>query len=440
MAAQPAFAQGNGAARESLFERVRGVVSHDRIAAQLKELGDTARLAVITGNCVRKTIYVNRLWDIYRDSNHAFWARHHLAGDSPSLQAARQKHLDAIYREVAEINQLPCPPEGRGPQKNEREILVDFGAGITRIRMPQRGLLGFETGGVPRTGVVSPDRDATGAAFAGSFRYYNPNLIPTALSFGAPATSYLEFQVFYNYVALNQNFGPIDPGAGTSLLIPGPRGGASGFSLGANPFNVVRDARYSADLSQTGAAIKIGQTTKASEGVTAGITASVGYARIGFDERFSGAVPGFARTFAYDSSVNVDQARLRLGTEFTFRTRTVTDGGLEFRSEIKVSADVGPDFSHGSGDDRLSFTGFPDSSVNIGKTKTDLGFSAGISAGLEFPNGVKLSAEARYIRENGLPVLVRNGTSPTRLELEGGDAFIGIGRVTVPFAAPPPPP
>ena len=108
-------------------------------------------------------------------------------------------------------------------------------------------------------------------------------------------------------------------------------------------------------------------------------------------------------------------------------------------ARLGVFAEVGPDISRGSGNDSLSFTGFPDSSINITKSKTDVGFSAGLSAAVEMNNGLKLGIEGRYMRETGLPVLERDGDNPTKLELKSGDAFIGMVRGTKSFGAVTPP-
>lgn len=413
------------------------VPKHDRAAAELRDMSATARAAIDNDNCIRKNIYVNRLWEIHQDGNHPFWVRHDMAGDSPSLNATRREHLDFIFQEVEKINRLQCPRRAQvDPKPPNVEAWIGAGAGF--IYLPRRGLLGSELGGVPSIGLVTPDHHATGGGVSGSLRFNDPEFLANlafldALGFHGFVDNYLDFLFFYGDFGVDESFGAIDPGAGARLLIPGPTGGASGFSLGGNPLNIVRDARYSADLMKGGGAVRFGQRTAASNGLSFGVFGSAGYTRITFDEMFSGSIPGLARSFAYDSSVDVDQFRLRLGTEFKLRSRFVTDAGIEFRPEFTVSAEVGPDFSHGSGSDRLSFTGFPDSRIGISKSKTDLGFSAAVSAGVEFSNGVKLAVEGRYIRENGLPVLGRDGTNPTRLELESGDAFIGTGRVTIPF-------
>lgn len=409
---------------------------HDQAAAELRDMSNTARSAINNDNCVRKSIFVNRLWEIRQDGNHPFWVRHDMAGDSPSLNAARRQHLDFIFQEVAAINQIPCPRRAQVDPKPPN-VEAQIGAGAGFVYLPRRGLLGSELGGVPSIGLVTPDRHATGGGVSGSLRFNDPKFLADlavldALGFHGFVDSYLDFMFFYGDFGVDESFGVIDPGAGARLLIPGPTGGASGFSLGGNPLNVVRDARYSADLMKSGGAIKFGQRTAASNGLSFGVFGSAGYARLSFDEMFSGSIPGFARSFAYDSSVNVDQARLRVGAELSAVSpaRFLAE---DVRIRWGASAEVGPDFSHGSGSDRLSFTGFPDSSIGISKSKTDFGFSTGLSVGLELSSGVKLGIEGRYTHETGLPVLVRDGTNPTRLELESGDAFIGMARVTVPL-------
>lgn len=325
-------------------------------------------------------------------------------------------------------------------------VEVQAGAGGQVITLPKRLLLGTEVGGVQRLGLFTPDREATGASASGSIKFnlgaflFLPSWVPTGFPFGIPTGSLTEqtFKIsgFYAESKVDQNGLTLDPGAGATLLIPGPNGGASGFALGANPLNIVRGASYSAELQKSGGRVEFGQTFRAGSAGAAmfdqfDLFLATGYKHVSFDESFAGNIPGFARNFAYVSSADVDQFNVRLGAGVR-RTITSANG---IKISFGGSVEAGPDFSSASGSDRLSFTGFADSVRPLDRSQTDFGFGAGVFVGFELQGGMKVAVDGRYMRDNGLPVFVRDGTNPTTLDLKGGDAFIGTASVTVPFGA-----
>ncbi|HKY86015.1 MAG TPA: hypothetical protein VJL90_04565 [Pseudorhodoplanes sp.] len=298
-------------------------------------------------------------------------------------------------------------------------VEVQMSGGGQVIRLPRRFFLGTEVGGVPNVFFFNPDREATGGSASGSVKV---NLGPDSF-FGPINVHELRFGAFYAESKVDQSGITLDPGAGVTLLIPGPNGGASGFALGANPLNIVRDGTYSAELVKAGGRVDLGFGGLLANGWD--FYMAFGYKHISFDERFAGSIPGFARNFAYVSNVDVDQFNTRVGVA----TRFTLANANGLKTTLGGMFEAGADFSSAGGSDRLSFTGFSDSIRPLDASKTQFGFSTGLNLNFQTATGLNFGVDGRYMREAGLPVLVRDGNNPTALKLEDGDGWVARGYV-----------
>ena len=208
-------------------------------------------------------------------------------------------------------------------------------------------------------------------------------------------------------------------------MIPGPLGGASGFALvSAGGLNVVQNATYEVDAEWDSFYAKGGLPFDCGD-VKVTPFVGVAYSEQESMSRFTGSIPGFGRNFAYNTAVYVDTLSGFVGVDL------VKDLG---RVAVHGGGLVSIDSNDGSGTDRLSFTGFPDRQASLNNDETTYGGRAW--AGLTFGNEkspFKLSIDATYIYQENLPVIERDGTNPSRLTYDDGDAVVGSIRATFRF-------
>jgi hypothetical protein len=420
---------------------------------EINEMSQIASDAALNGNCARKSIYINRLWEIYQNENNPFWTRHHLNTFARSTTTGLAQISTDIREKVEKLNGMRCPgPQIRFGEDIERLLLpsrptipvdpyslnvppqrlaapgkteVNIATGGIKLSMPKRSFLGSESGGVPRTGLFAPDRETSGASVYGSVKFDMGSIFSAPSNFGGSSSTWAKAGFYYASLDNDQSIGTIDAGPGNRLLIPGPTGGASGFSIA--PGNPAQNVLYSNNLSKSGGRVDVGQSTHFPISVTVDFWGSLGYSHYSFDEKFSGTTAGF--NFAYNSDAKVDQFRMRFGVGLS--KDFPLQSGLTFN--VGAYGEVGPDFSRGSGTDSLSFTTFPTSSTNPSTSQTAAGYRVGVTAGIKTAYGFGLSIEGAYMRETGLPVFDRDGTNSTRLELSSGDAWTVMGRGTLRF-------
>jgi len=365
---------------------------------------------------------LDQLWDLMQAAE--------LAGETGIA-----KDLDAAGQDLADAREYydyECGGPSRVGVLSSGLILrkfveVDIAAGGIQAVLPNRTFFGSESGGVRRTGLFATDRDATGASVSASLKFDTSGLLSVPLNFGSGVSStWTKLGFFYAHASSDQTIGTIDAGAGNRLLIFGAQGESSGFSIA--PGNPAQGVVYSNDLSKVGGRVDFGQTTHFPISLSIDLYGSLGYAHTSFDERFSGRIVGL--DFSYDSDARVDQFKLRVGVGL--RKDIALQGGLTF--SYGGYAEIGPDFSWGSGHDRLSLTGFPDSASSPSASHTAAGYRLGLTAGVQTSAGFKVSLEGAYMRETALPVFDRDLTSPTTtLQLKSGDVWTGMVRGTLRF-------
>ena len=218
----------------------------------------------------------------------------------------------------------------------------------------------------------TPDRDATGANASGSVKFN--------LGAGTCASTYSSSSAASTPNSkVDQNGLTLDPGAGATLLIPGPNGGASGFALGANPLNIVRDASYSAELEKSGGRVAFGQTFPTGAAVWGRSMPSISTWRPDTNTcRSTSASPAAFRALrAISFMCRMPTSISSICGSAPAFTNTLHQPRTESRSTFGGSVEAGPDFSSASGSDRLSFTGFADSFRPLDRSKTEFGFGAG---------------------------------------------------------------
>jgi len=296
---------------------------------------------------------------------------------------------------------------------------ASFFAGI--LNLPRQAFLGFENAVTlaQTIGVAVGEEEArtTGGSLDGSIFFPGQGI------FGSQG-----FWTAFGYLRTTANASgtaqTIDPN-GDGLLIPGPLGGASGFALvSAGGLNVVQNATYEVDAEWDSFYAKGGLPFDCGE-VKVTPFVGVAYSEQQSMSHFTGSIPGFGRNFAYNTAVYVDTLSGFIGVDLEKNLGRVSvhGGGL-----------VSIDSNDGSGTDRLSFTGFPDRQASLNNDETTYGGRAW--AGLTFGNDkspFKLSIDATYIYQENLPVVDRDGTNPSRLTYDDGDAVVGSIRATFRF-------
>lgn len=313
---------------------------------------------------------------------------------------------------------------------------VGGGIHAGRVNLPTLDYLGFEdtTTFDQTTGVVNGEDDGaiTGASIEASIRLFRSEVMegpaPTEDEldriFGASDGVVLRIGAARSSADVSSEFTNIDP-AGNTLLIPGPQGGASGFALpSAGGLNVVSQADFSAEYDWTNVYGEMSMPI-VDEAFIFIPSVGVDYTRTDFDARFEGSIPGFARDFAYDTNVDVDAisptASLEVVRDF---------GGYSLRAGGLVAVN----FNDADGRDRLSFTGFPDSEAKLENDDTTV--SGRIWAGVTYgtvASPFKLSLDLAWIHTGNVPDITRDGTNPSRLDLDNADAIVGALSANISF-------
>lgn len=292
---------------------------------------------------------------------------------------------------------------------------------VGQLSLPQQAFLGFEALGtlIQTLGVASIEEDArvTSGSFDGSAHIadadvFGSNGIWTALGYSRTTA---------NASASVVN---IDPN-GDRLLIPGPLGGASGFSLAsAGGLNVVTQADYEAHYEWDSFYAKIGLPFVCEEWLFMPFFGAA-YTDQEQTSSFSGNIPGFGRNFAYNTQVDVETISPFIGFDAVrhFNGVSVHGGGL-----------LSADFNDADGWDRLSFTGVANSQASLSGDDTSLGGRAwaGITFGAP-QSPFKLSLDASYVYVDNIPVITRDGTNPSSLGFESADGVLGTIRATFRF-------
>jgi len=203
---------------------------------------------------------------------------------------------------------------------------------------------------------------------------------------------------------------------GDTFLIPGPLGGPSGFALpSSGGLNVVEDIRYDADYRNVRATVELARDCMYAGGLSIGCYWGAGIGRLDFDERVSASIPGFNATARYHTDIDVDSFRLYKGISIE---QALTD-----YLSIFLNADAGVEFNRGRGRDSLDFDPFGASQNSL--RERDVGFIASAMGGMDYEVTPDLAfyVSGAWERRTNLPVVVRDGTNPSFLDLRSGNSY-----------------
>lgn len=313
-------------------------------------------------------------------------------------------------------------------------IIAEGSGGFIAINTPDQGFLARELqgSGVQQFNQVNPTQRLSGAS--GRFK----------ISADDAPRPQDRIYVAFDYFSANASSsgGAYDPGANHRLNIPGPTGGASGFSLGANPLNQVANILFSNKIESFGGSggVRV-PFISTLEGLTVDGGIGVSVNRLTMDQSFGGQIFGFARDFLYTTNVDVNSAALDLSFGISQLVRTPGGGVIVFRGDATVS----PTYLSGSGTDRLNFTGFAPSSADPSKTATDLGFSINGAIESGFINstvvgnrisGPSIFIQGGYESRPGFPVIIRDGNGPSRIDFKNADIAKVSGGLRIGFSPP----
>lgn len=305
-----------------------------------------------------------------------------------------QKILDSLPKTI-------CPP-----------ILFKLSGGYLSIDPPAHPFAGSEepSAAEPTLGLVKAKPRLDGYSFGASLNF---PLCPSCAGWGSYTG---DIGYTHSRADAKKDYPVIDPGLDNTLVLPGPEGGLSGFSLGSSGgLNVIDDATYRALYSGDGGHAGIADQYRLSPKSSLKLGVSLSYDHWNLRESFGGSIPGYARDFEYRDHAGVNSWGLSLTAAPKFDLSHIGDS----RFYLAGHADLGLYQQSGSGTDELSFTGFSDSMEHLHASKTGFSYGAGASAGLEWATGLDVRFGVDYRRLPGMPVVDRNGTDPSALKLKG---------------------
>lgn len=401
---------------------------------------DRAHAAQAAGDCVAFDRHIGDLRELDEEisleerKTNAVWV------NAPSFGRSADKRKQTIRQLVAEG--CPKPTTIAGPRGTlYQAVKVDVDLNANKVTLPTRRFLGSEVVGSfqPQVGLFTPNDEGDGTGVSATVKIDMTNFFNLPFGQNPPKTSFMRFGINHSEFDVKQSIGSIDPGANTNLLIPGPLGGASGFSLGANPLNIVTGAQYGVDYSETGYVADLGIESfypmyrTHLEGYVRGFVSDVR-----FNETFSGMIPGFNRDFAYGT--HVDATRYGVGVGVTGRTSIAqfsTPGVQDYWDvALRYAGEFGGFRVNGDGTDSLSFTGFQTSTAQL--DASDSGYYYKLGAGLEVSAGpMKSYVMFGYENTPAVPVIVRDGNNPSQLTFDDGNVWSVKFGVNVGFGGGP---
>ncbi len=391
---------------------------HNRLLAE--GLGDPIRDArAAIANCDREkwAQAKSRLDAVHTTANSAY-----IGTASGIIEDSATEDLDTI---IDLTSNLQVQWIAKCRNQRARSSGANFTAGgslsVGNLNLPKQSYLGFEAVGtlVQTLNVANVEEDAraTAGSFDGSAHFANASLLGSKGIW--TGVGYIRTTANASTSLVN-----IDP-AGSRLLIPGPLGGASGFSLAsAGGLNLVTQADYEAHYEWDSFFAKAGLPFDCGPWLFMPFF-GVAYTDQEQTSRFSGSIPGFARNFAYNTMVDVETISPLVGVDAVrhFEGFSLHGGGL-----------LSADFNDAHGYDRLSFTGVADSQAPLDRDDASLGGRAwaGITFGAP-QSPFKLSLDASYVYVDNIPVVTRDGTNPSSLGFESADGVLGTIRATFRF-------
>ena len=389
----------------------------------------------LKGDCYLFKFHTSAIWTTEQYPRNM--AQHHrvFLSRGDRLQLARYG-LDLVRK-----LQRDCPPKtaATGVAVTQTaaapRVEVSASGGGNFVELPDRGFIARELqgSGVQELNQVRPSTRSTGAGAQFKITVNDAPLQQSRL--------FINFN-YFNSTASSD--GAYDPGPNFRLNLPGATGGLSGVSIGGNPLNTITRLSFNNEIDSFGGVVGVSKEFASFGAPGGGLTTfggilGIGGNRLTSNETFEGQIPGFGRDFRYSTNVEVMSGQIDLGVDLTQVLRPPGSGLLIVAYGALT---VSPTVLSANGVDNFSFTGIAPSSADLSKTKTDIG--ASINGGLSFGlpgstvsgnriNGPSVFVKGGYESRPGFPVIERDGTNPSRLELKRADIVTVSGGITVPF-------
>ncbi|CDO61045.1 hypothetical protein BN1012_Phect2832 [Candidatus Phaeomarinobacter ectocarpi] len=327
----------------------------------------------------------------------------------------------SIIDQVVETR--PFPQTCETPPRPSLAI-VDVGVTLGRVSYKVGGLLGTETLAGARTlNVVKPDEDGTVYGASGSAAYM--------FALSEFLNAFVAGGYFGSSASIESTLPDFDP-AGDRLLIVGTgdpnSANRSGFSLNSfGGLNRVTNVMSSSHLEWDGAWVKGGLDMPCEcLGLTVRPFAGVAFTRSRLEQYQSGNIPGFGRTFRYDTHVKTNTVSPLFGVDLSKSIHPMI--------ALNLSALGSVDVIDAKGSDTLNFTGFNPQSVSLSENDTSFGWRLGTGVTLTEPNtNMSLSFSATYQHSKTAAVTERTGLMPTHIRFDDAKFLTGSANLRLTF-------
>lgn len=346
----------------------------------------------------------------------------------PDYRAVRNFHNDPefnwdLIKLTGLVNSRPFPQTCETPPRPSLAI-VDVGVTLGRVSYKVGGLLGTETLAGARTlNVVKPDEDGTVYGASGSAAYM--------FALSEFLNAFVAGGYFGSSASIESTLPDFDP-AGDRLLIVGTgdpnSANRSGFSLNSfGGLNRVTNVMSSSHLEWDGAWVKGGLDMPCKcLGLTVRPFAGVAFTRSRLEQYQSGNIPGFGRTFRYETHVKTNTVSPLFGVDLSKSIHPMI--------ALNLSALGSVDVIDAKGSDTLNFTGFNPQSVSLSKNDTSFGWRLGTGVTLTEPNtNMSLSFSATYQHSKTAAVTERTGLMPTHIRFDDAKFLTGSANLRLTF-------
>ncbi len=323
--------------------------------------------------------------------------------------------LRGLRARLAELEAMPvenCNPPAAEEKKPETKVGFDwrpsgttFGVAAAYLdgEMPRLAFLGREAPGAtaPTLGLVRTERSFETLDFTGrlSFSLDARGETDGGLTFGGR----IELEISGFEGETRTESGRIDL-AGDRLVIPGLGVGANGNGFVLSYFGGLNSPeRIVTERETESLSVELGyaRTSIFSDYTVGDLAVAIGY-RDGRDAALAvGAVPGFARDFRYDQTI--DTRAVTLGLKAGVET------GLGGGWSAGLDASATAVFADYEGSNRLAFTGFADQVVEGSLSRTGYELEAGAHVGFAPTDSARLSVFASGRWNSDAPVWVTPG-------------------------------